>query len=371
MKKIIAILTLSLLLTGCFNYRDINRIVFVTALCIDIDDDNNIILYAEAFSSSRGAGEVAGKETRVLFKGSGETIFEAIRVMDTSSGLKLNYTQNKALIFSERATQYGLNNFIDGLFRDQELLVRQFIYISSVDIEELLKTELTDEIFLGIFLQDLSDNKPARTSRPQMRIDDFYISRKLGNKINGISRIEKVTDPLINRIIINELAVIDDDKMIAKLDYHETFFYNIITNNLNIGYIKIPNPDAENSLITLEILKVRTKTHIKYDGGNIVDITKEVNIKTTIAGAQKTFTLNNITKQGKLEKAAADHIKQGATDLYDRFDEDDIDIYNLKRAIDNKYPNANVDKDNILKSINLTINVNVFIEGSTDVVDFY
>jgi len=148
-------------------------------------------------------------------------------------------------------------------------------------------------------------------------------------------------------------------------------FYNIITNNLNIGYIKIPNPDAENSLMTLEILKLRTKTHVKYDGGNIVDITKEVNIKTTIADAQGTFYINNITKKGKLEEAAADHIKQGSTDVYDRFDEDDIDIYNLKRVIDQKYPNANVDKDNILKSINLTIDVNVFIEGSTDVVDFY
>jgi len=371
MKKIIAILTLSLILTGCFNYRDINRLIFVTSVLIDIDDNDNIIMYAEAFSSSRGTGEAAGQETRVILKGSGETMFEAIREMATTSSYMLNYTQNKAIIFSEKAAEYGLNKFIDILIRDQEFLVRQFIYISTIDLEELLKIELTEETYLGIFLFDLSDNMPARTRDPQMRIDQYFVSRKLGNKINGLSLIHKAENVIDDRIEINTLAVMNEDKMIGILGYHETFFYNIATDNLQLGYIKIPNPDAEDSLITLEILKLRTKTHVKYDGGNIVDITKKVNIRTTIASAQETFNISNIAKRNRLQEAAAHHIKQGATDLYEKYEDQEIDIYNLKRAIDQKYPNANVDKDNILKSINLTIDVNVFIEGSTDVIDFY
>jgi len=371
MKKTIVILVLSLFLTGCFNYRDINRLVFVTSLCIDIDEDDNIILYAEAFSSSRGTGQAAGEETRVLFKGSGETVFEAIRAMSTTSSYKLNYTQNKAIIFSEKAAKYGLNKFIDVLIRDQEFLVRQFIYISTIELEELLKIELAEETYLGIFLFDLSDNMPARTRDPQMRVDQFFVSRKLGSKVNGLSLIHKAESVLDDRVEINTLAVMNEDKMIDVLDYDETFFYNILTDNLQLGYIKIPNPDAEGSLITLEILKSRAKTHINYDGGNTVDIKKEVNIRTTIASAQEQFNISNVAKKEKLEALAEDHIKQGATAVYERFEEDDIDIYNLQRAIDQKYPNANVDKDNILKSINLSIDVNVFIEGSTDVVDFY
>jgi len=371
MKKIIAILTLSFLLTGCFNYRDINRLIFVTALFIDIDDNDNIIMYAEAFSSSRGTGEAAGQETRVVFKGIGETMFEAIREMATTSSFKLNYTQNKAVVFSEKAAKYGLNKFIDILIRDQELLVRQFIYISTIDIEELIQMELPEETYFGIFLFDLSDNKPARTREPQMRIDQYFVSRKLGNKITGLSLIHKADNVIEDRVEINTLAVMHEDTMIDILGYHETFFYNILTDNLNLGYIKIPNPDAEDSLIALEILRSRAKTHINYDGGNTVHVTKEVNIRTTIASAQETFNISNIAKRNRLQEAAADHIKQGATAVYERFEEQEIDIYNLKRAIDNKYPNANVDKDNILKSINLTIDVNVFLEGSTDVIDFY
>ena len=43
MKKIALCLIImcSLIFTGCFNYRDINKLVFSIALVVDIDEDNN------------------------------------------------------------------------------------------------------------------------------------------------------------------------------------------------------------------------------------------------------------------------------------------------------------------------------------------
>jgi len=232
MKKIIYILILTLFLTGCFNYRDVNRIIFVTALCIDIDEDYNPVLYVEAFSSTRTTGAPSGDETKILFKGTGKTVFEAIRNITNTAAVKLNYTQNKALIFTEKAAEYGLDHFLDVLFRDQEFLVRQFVYITNVDIEELLKIELKEETFIGVFLADLSENKPARTKKASMRIDELYISRKLGSKINGISLIETEKSDLVNRVDINKLAILNEDKLIDILKYDETFIYFLMTTNL-------------------------------------------------------------------------------------------------------------------------------------------
>lgn len=51
MKKIILIMILALIifLSGCFNYNDINKVIFVTAIGIDIDEKNRPIVYAEVF----------------------------------------------------------------------------------------------------------------------------------------------------------------------------------------------------------------------------------------------------------------------------------------------------------------------------------
>lgn len=58
MKKTIIILSISLFLSffvmGCFQYKDINRTLFATAIVIDIDNSENTVVNVEAFVSSRG-----------------------------------------------------------------------------------------------------------------------------------------------------------------------------------------------------------------------------------------------------------------------------------------------------------------------------
>ncbi|MBU5674922.1 Ger(x)C family spore germination protein [Alkaliphilus sp. MSJ-5] len=368
MKKIIVILILTLFLTGCFSYKDVNRVVFVTSLGIDIDEDNNTIIYAEAFSSLRGVGETSEEEGRVVFRGIGNTIYEAIRNLFASSSLRLNFTQNKAIIFSERAAKYGLDNFLDTLIRDQEFLVRQYLYISKVDLEELMKIKLQEEKYLGIFLADLSENRPSITKRPQMRIDEFLICRKLGSKINAISIIEKDHTAITERIFIKKLAVFKEDKMINELNYDETFYYNIAVDELKTGFIQVPNPDEKGKLMDFEILKTKTKTHINYDGENI-DVKKEINMEITVAYAQITIHLNNKKDREKLSKYAAEDIKKGCLDLYNKYKDIDVDIFNLKRHIDAKYPHADIDET--LNSVNLIIEPNIRIEGSSDITNFY
>lgn len=371
MKKIIILLTLTLALTGCFSYRDVNRVVFVMSVGIDVDEHDNPVLYVEAFHGFRAPQASEGQESRLIFTGSGKTVFEAIRHINRSSAFKLNYTQNKAVIFSEKAAELGLDKFLDVLFRDQELLTRQFIYVSKVDIEELMDIKMQEEEFLGIFLFDLAENMPILTKRPYMRIDDFYINRKLGSKINVLFTISKLGNPFIDRIDLSTLVIMNEDKMISELNHDETFIYSIIDDNLQSGYITIPNPQVPDMLITLEILKSNTKTSVKYNDSGNIDITKEVNMRATIAEVQGTFTLSSSKERHILQENAEKKIKMDSMALYEKYREDDIDIYNLKRDIDIKYPNANIDEDTLFDSINFNVNVSVFIEGSTDVVDFY
>lgn len=370
MKKIIPLLIPILFLTACFNYRDVNRVIFVTSLGVDIDENNRPVLYAEAFRSVRSA-EAAGHESRLILNGSGDTIFEAIRNINMASAFKLNYTQNKAVIFSEKAAKYGIDHFIDVLFKDQELLTRQYIYVSKIDLRELMEMKLKDEAYLGIYLFDLTQSNPQQIRRPYMRIDEFYVERRLGSKINGLNTISQPTDSFIDRIILGGLAVMDEDMMIAELDSAETFIYSMVKDNLRSGYITVPNPDASGNLITLEILRSDAKTAVDYNGGHTVDVEKEINIRTTIAEVQEFFIASEQREKKMLQKSAEEKLTKDIMTLYEKFKEENIDIFDLERAIDIKYPNANINRDNIFDSMNLKVKVKVHVEGSSDVLNFY
>lgn len=369
MKKLLYILILSLFLTGCFSYRDVNRVVFVTSIGIDLDEDNKPILYAEAFASMRPTKEISGgAETRIVFNCKGETIFEAIRNLNRTSALKLNYTQNKAIIFSEKAAKYGLDNFLDVLIRDQEFLMRQYIYVTKIDMEELMKIKLNEESYIGVFLADLALNRPVRTKESLMRIDEFIIERNLGSKVNALNIIEKMDDALTSRIAINKLVIMKDDKMVNSLNDDETFFYNIAKNNIRTGYIRVSNPENPSEVMTLEILKLNTKIAPVYNG-SIMEVTISTKTKTSVAETKKTFRLSDEKQKKELEKIAENNLKKGIMDLYEEYRDMDIDIFNLQKHINIKYPNANI--EDIFNDIILKIEADVFIEGSSDTINFY
>ena len=144
-------------MTSCFSYRDINKILFVTALLVDVDDDGMPILYAEAFRGIRGSSP-EGLDERILFKGKGKTMFEAVRDMNAIASYKLNYTQNKAIIFTQKAAEAGVDNFIDFSDRDQELLIRPYIAVFIGDPEKLIKLDIVQEKYIGILLVQIIDN---------------------------------------------------------------------------------------------------------------------------------------------------------------------------------------------------------------------
>ncbi len=109
--------------------------------------------------------------------------FEAIRNINLGSSYKLNYSQNKAIIFSERAAKYGLDNFIDLLDRDQEFLMRQYMFVCADDLLDVLDTKIAEEKFVGVFLSDLILNYQIQSKGSKLRFDEYLVNRRLGNRV--------------------------------------------------------------------------------------------------------------------------------------------------------------------------------------------
>lgn len=370
MKKIsivLCIIMVSLIMEGCFSYRDINKVLFVTSVVVDIDEkDNNVILYTEAFKPVRGSKTGTESDVRLIYRGIGKTLFEAVRDISLGASYRLNYSQNKAIIFSEKAAEYGLDNFVDFFDRDQEFIIRPYICIYIGDVEKLLKSDFKEEKYMGIFITRMIENVGASSRAVRLSLHEFYNQRLIGDKTNVITTITIRRNPFGEHIEVSGGAIVKQDKMIGIIGKREGQGFNFLIDNVQSGTLEITNPDDERKFVTLEILKSKTKTEINYDGENI-NLTKNIKVKTSLAEVQKKL-IQDEEALNKIKIRAENNVQKYSMDLFDKYKEEGIDIFDIKEELYRKYPQIEV--ENVMKITKLSINVQVEILSSNDTKDF-
>ena len=367
-KKILVIICIIMscfTMSACFSYRDINRLLFVTAIIIDIDSNGSPIINAEAYKGIRGATP-GGTDERILFQGKGKTMFEAVRNMNATSSYKLNYTQNKGIIFTQKAAEFGLDNFVDFLDRDQNLLIRPYITIYRGDPEKLIKLNIIQEKYIGFFVMHLIENVGASSRALKLSLNDFYNQRNMGDRTNVIPILDIPKDTLEQKLEINGGAVIKDDKMVSIIETSEGQGFNFLMNDVSSGSLEITNPTDINKFVTLEILKSKTKTEVSYDN-NIIHLKKKIKVRVDFAEAQKSilFTKENISK---IEEKSEENIIKSCNILFEKYKGLRMDIFDITEQFYVKYPK--IKREDIMSKTELKVEVEVQIMNTGDVKNF-
>lgn len=368
MKKVILCFSIisTILFNGCFNYRDIDKIIYVTTVIVDMDGSKNPILYIEAFKPSRGGQGSSGKGERVIFQGTGKTIFEIVRDVGLSSSYKLNYTQNRGVIFTQKAAEEGLDNFIDFFYRDQETVVRADIAICKGDPQKLLNAKLKEQEYIGLFIHDLIYNISSSSRGVILSINDFLNRSYSANRTVVITTIDMKKDQLEDKVEVSDVAILKDFKLVGMLDRRQSEGYNFLIDNIRGGTLEVPNPDVDGKFISLEILKSKTNTKVSYDGKKI-HVKKTINTKASISEIQKSFYL---TKEnlGRVEKKAESNIYKECMRIFENYKQKDLDIFEITDEFQRRYPREKV--EDVISNSDLELEVHVTIEGSSDTIGF-
>lgn len=363
--SIMVLISMTILFSGCYNYKDINRVIFVTSMLIDLDENNNIVLYTDTIKPYRNTNESSEKGMRIIFKGEGKSLFEAVRNLNLSSSYILNYTQNKAIIFSQKAAEAGLENYMDFLNRDQELVVRSYLFVYYGEIDRLMKLASNDEEYLGAFLNEVVNKMQTSPRTINLNLNDYLVTSNLGSKITIMSAVEVKKGVLKDNIELVGGAVINKEKLVDRMQISQGLSYNFLMNKVNRGTLEVTNPDDKKKIVTLEILNGKTKTDIKVEKDKI-ELIKTLKIRASIGEIQGKMVLSEENIK-KLQENAENNIKKYGTMLFEEFKGKDLDIFNIKREIEMKYPNINIDSP--LKKAELKIYPEVVIEGSSTILN--
>lgn len=362
---LVLVINMVFILSSCFNYRDINKIIFVTAAVLDYDaDTDTIITYAEAFRPYRGAEAGSERGVRIIFKGRGKTLFEAMRDMNLSSSYKLNYTQCKAIIFTEKAasSKMGLKKFIDMIDRDQEFLVRPYVFVFYGDQEKLLKIQLKEEEYIGLFLYNLIQNIGTSSRSLSVTVNEFLSWRLMTGKTFVLSGLRMKQEQVEDKLEMDGCAVFKDDRMVDSIDRRQMQGFNFLMDRVKTGTLEVTNPDNSDVFVTLEILNSDTKTKIKYENGKI-RLIKDITTEVSLGEVQKSLVITEENLR-KIREAAEDNIQKYSSRFFNDYKYKGVDIFEVQQELYRHYPKIKMEEP--IKETNLEINVNVKIEGSSD-----
>lgn len=354
------IISISFSMISCFNYNDVNKVTFITSIIFDEDENSNVVLYLDCVKAFRNANESVEKGKRLIYKGQGKTALEAIRDVNTAASFKLNFTQNRAYIFTGNAVKNGIKKYVDLINNDPQFPITPNMFVYFDDIDKLLELSSSDEEYLGLFLDDLVEKNENSSKVIKLATNDYMIQRLLPNKLSIISTLKLREDASDKKLELAGGAIIENDRMIGKIDNVNTFSYNLLNNNIESGILEVVNPNDKNNFITLKILDTKVKTSIEHINDKFI-LNKKLKLKTNIAESQSKFATNKefIDTICALESQS---IKNHLEDTFNEFKEKNIDIFQTINLLNEKYGYQK--KENYLSKVELNLDVELNIDGS-------
>jgi len=115
------------LLTGCWNYQELNEYAIVTGMAVDIKDNK----YEVSFLIANGNKSEQEQTKTSLISGEGETIYNAIKDISLSSPKELYVSHLSVVIISEEVASKGISNLLDYLLREPQSHQNFYLLISK------------------------------------------------------------------------------------------------------------------------------------------------------------------------------------------------------------------------------------------------
>lgn len=350
MKKIKYIILLLPLLSGCYNYRELNELGITTAVSIDYKD-NNFILIAEVVNPIKQQDVSASNNSPfVNFTSVAPSIQEAFRNTVLESPRQLYLSQLEIILVSEEIINNHLEEFLEFFSREPETRTEIKVIIAK-----------TEESTKGITIQSLLTNFSSSNILESLEVQNKLLGLTQEVTINellnmyldpnleivlpsmilyGSSDIgdekENITTSTPKTLVkVGTTSVIKDGKILGYLSEEESKMVNLINGNLTKTILKIPYEDG---YVVFEPNRIKTKQKLNIKDNKItIEISGFSKIKEfhTNKNIKNMKTVEELNKY--FNKEIENMIKDNFNQIREKYNTDMFGFQELYYRTDHKY----------------------------------
>ncbi|MCY6369059.1 Ger(x)C family spore germination protein [Clostridium ganghwense] len=337
---IVLILINTIILSACWNYREIDKFIIVAGMVIDKDKDTNkYILTGELIEPMR-KGEKSGPESKII-QVKGDSIFNAIREGIELNGKKMYWGHSQIMIISEEIAKYDLMSVIDLVNRDTEIRGDMKIFVSKDNTasEILYKTYETGEEIISYKINEVLKNQKSISNYPD--INFWELAKQLLAK--GSSPIVPCINIEIQEGVpmfrVSGSNAFKGNKLVGNLNDIETKSALFIKDEVKGGFLVIESEvDGNKYKNTLEIFKSETKVKPEYKDNKL---TMNINVEMDTGIIEIDGERDFIEKKGRqiLQKDAEEYVKKNIKKVIDKAQTDfQSDIFGFAGIIMREMP---------------------------------
>lgn len=370
MKKIILLIFLTFICTGCYNYKELNELGIVSAMGISKDGDlYNLDIQLLNVLDSEKSG--LNKSPITVISGQGETIFEAARSMNKKTS-KVFFLADVDYVFLDQSVlNDGLDEIMDFLIRDTRLSLNFLVVTStenkSLDIlssishfdtnsannlyDAIMNSETRYGGINSLHVRELINNYYAKgkyTLFPNVYIKDTRKS----------SENDSLEDSKSESYVEVKNMVFFKDKEAIELTDEETKGVNFLRNKIKNATLTI---ECDGGYFTIETLESKMKLKSKL---NIDQLNVNGNVGAEIVYYGCKDNLDNAGVLKSISKKAEKEIESYITKAFNKSKKYNYDFLGLGNYIyKNNYKyfdfeNKDWNKDGLNK-LNLKYNIDV------------
>lgn len=270
--SVVLIIGICIPLSGCWNYRGLNKVSIVTGVAIDRNtENNNYQLTIETIDVSSAGKEGTGKSQ--LVEGEGKTIFEAVRNAKKRLVKKLYVSDVKVIVISNQiARQEGIKSSLDWFIRDAETRETAIPIISQEQTaKEILAAGGVDDKIISEELEKIidSDRKITASAKKIASYQTFNILQSGKETALVLPAVHCTSNKDKKVVELNGTAVFKEDKLQGYLSPEETRYYLFAVDEIAGGIMTFPLNQNNQDNLALEISKNKTKKSYSYDGNRL------------------------------------------------------------------------------------------------------
>ncbi|MED4015899.1 MULTISPECIES: Ger(x)C family spore germination protein [Sutcliffiella] len=371
-----------ILLTSCWNAREITDLSIISAVGVDKTEDGKfnvsfqIINAGDVATGQEGASRNASPT--VVYSEQGDTLFEAIRRATKKISRRIYFPHTNVVIIGEEiAREDGVKAFLDWFERDHEFRTNVDLVIArgsraedvlkvQTSIERVPAKKIVTEIAtterswggaivsqIGEVISDLmSDGK-------EVVITGVHLIGDIQEGSNGENLMKSV---LPSWIEVSGIGLFKEGNLIHWLDGRDARGYNWVVDNVTSTVVNLDCEARPGGNIAIELIRSRTiiKTEI-HNGAPIVNMS--VTGEGNIGELSCPIDLLEPTNILKLEKQLNEEIKGEIERTVNIIQELGIDSFGFGSEFHRQHPKEWKELKNNWDEIFPTVKVNVEVDG--------
>ncbi|WP_440961661.1 Ger(x)C family spore germination protein [Paenibacillus nitricinens] len=388
--RLMIALQFTLVLSGCWERKELNEVAFVLGIGIDKAETGyivsmQVVIPSAISSQSNGGGGGTGVPV-VVYKFTVPTFYDAQRMLNLDSSRTSYLGHIRVLVIGEELARSGVGEILDVFKRSREPRMDFYVMVARNTTASDVLNVLTpmDKLPANKLFSSLDNSYKDSAKTVAVTLDDFIETLMSQGENPVLTGVEVMGDPKEGgdksnvertmpkaRLEYHTVAVFRKDKLIGWLNEGETIGYNYINDKVTSHSGPVAGEDGKP--IVIEAIQASTKRKVKIiDGEPHIYL----NVKTlcNIEEVQSVENLELVSTIRRLEKETEERIiermQNTVEQVNNRFN---VDIMGFGQSIYHASPKAwaklqQTKGDDYLKSLPVHYSASVVINrvGLTD-----